>query len=95
LLGNRSYKNTTFAHSGPFFLNQESINDANRIKYLTEVILLCGGVMTENKSKAKLIISDAPTSVLNRKQTVVLKSFVFDSAMKGVALDTARFAPKP
>lgn len=94
LIGQKNYQNLTFAHRGPFFLNQTSIESVKKVDYLKEVIALCGGVITPNKAEAKLIISENPVKTTNSKQDVVTPTYIFDSAMKGTCVDTTRFAPK-
>lgn len=90
----QNYKNVTFCHRGPFFLSLDTIDNVKKVEYLKEVVALCGGVITENKAEAKIIISERPVPPTNSKQSVVTPTYIFDSAMKGICVDASRFAPK-
>lgn len=93
-LGNKIYKNSTFANRGPFFLYQTGIDNSKKIGYLKEIITLCGGAITENHSEALIVVSDQLVPVRNPKQSVVVTTFIFDCAMKGALLEVSRYAPK-
>lgn len=94
ILGTKNYQNLTFANQGLFFINKETIDNQKKISYIKEIVLLCSGEFTEDKSMARYIVSDHPMSVTNPKQAVVTPTFVFDSAMKGKCLESSLYAPK-
>lgn len=94
ILGTKNYKNLTFANHGPFFLNQETIDNPKKMVYLKEIIELCGGLITDCKFDAKFIVSDKPLNTTGSKQIVVVTTYIFDSAMKGSFLDTEMYQPR-
>jgi BRCT domain, a BRCA1 C-terminus domain/BRCA1 C Terminus (BRCT) domain len=91
ILGSKIYKNLAFAIHGPFYLNKETIENARKIDYLKEIIQLCGGVLAEIQSEASVIVSDQPAE---SDQTVVISTFIFDSAMKGTFLEPTSYRPR-
>lgn len=94
VLGKR-YCNSTFAHMGPFYLQQETIDNEKKVGYLKEIIENCGGKMTTNRSDAKFIVSDHPILVtLFHKPTVVISTYIFDCAMQNRVLPPAKYLPK-
>lgn len=96
VLGTKNYKNLSFANRGSFYLNKETIDNANKVNYLTEVIELCSGAITENKTEARYIVSDQSLLSKNHNQVHVNSMYIFDSAMKGTLLEVTRsYIPKP
>lgn len=95
LLGKR-FKNHTFTLHGPFFIQKETIDNAKKYLYVKEIILKCGGVLTANRTDAKIIVSDRKISTTwLRKPIVVTSTFIFDSAMQGKIVSSfSKYAPK-
>lgn len=94
ILGTKNYKNLTFANHGLFLLNKETIDNPKKVDYLKEIITLCNGTITDNKSLAKFIVSDKPIDTTSDSQIVVVSTYIFDSAMKGSFLEVTRYHPK-
>lgn len=95
VLGKR-FKNNTFNLHGPFYIQKETIDNDRKVNYLKEIIEQCGGVLTIDRTDAKIIVSDHPITVtLYRKPTVVVSTFIFDAAMQGRMIATSsKYFPK-
>lgn len=82
-----SYKNSTFTAIGLVYLHRESFDHPDKkYNYLREVIELCDGRVTDDVSKATIIVNDGDTTTMkkiNPKARQVKSSFIFDSAMSG------------
>lgn len=94
IVGTKNYQNSIFANTGPFYLNSETIDNPKKVNYLKEVVVLCGGTVTENKSAARFVVTDRAIACDHPKQAVVDTTFVFDSAMKGTCMEAERYKPK-
>lgn len=94
ILGTKNYKNLTFANHGLIYLDMQSIDNPKKVGYLEEIIKLCSGHLTDNKTLAKFIVSDKVVQSVEPNQVVVISTYIFDSAMRGSFLDVIRYQPK-
>jgi hypothetical protein len=77
-------------------VNKESIDNDKKYDYLVEIIRQCSGELTDQKSNAKIIVSDRPMNFISlaKKPTVVISTYIFDAAMSGRMIHTGKYAPK-
>lgn len=91
----KNFKNRTFTLYGPFYIQRETIDNEKKVTYLKEIIEQCGGQVTKTRSDAKIVVSDLPIlTTLIKQPTVVVSTFIFDSAMQGKMVPTGKYIPK-
>lgn len=86
----------SFKHHGPFYINKETIDNEKKYEYLCEIIKRCNGNLIDERSEAKIIVSDHPlkSDVSAKKPIIVISTYIFDSAMQGKMIHTAKYVPK-
>lgn len=94
MLSSTDFVNTTFTNR-LIFLHKKSFKQSKNFAYLKEIIELCGGKVTENHFKAKIIVSDTPVKLLDKQKgvEVVVSKYIFDCLMKGSLLETTLYHP--
>ncbi|XP_070497633.1 uncharacterized protein MCPH1 [Chironomus tepperi] len=92
----KNFKNHSFSHYGPFYINKDTIDNLKKYEYVKEIIKLCNGNLTSNINDAKMIVSDRPLilPLSLKKPTVVISTYIFDAAMQGKLIPNAKYIPK-
>ncbi|KAL7049475.1 hypothetical protein ACKWTF_003711 [Chironomus riparius] len=92
----KNFKNLSFSHYGPFYINRDTIDNLKKYEYVREIIKLCNGNMTTNINDARMIVSDRPLilPLSHKKPTVVISTYIFDAAMQGKLIPNAKYIPK-
>jgi len=92
----KNFKNLSFSHYGPFYINKDTIDNIKKYEYVKEIIKLCNGNMTSSINDAKMIVSDRPLilPLSHKKPIVVISTYIFDAAMQGKLIPNAKYIPK-